>query len=76
MFPDLSHLSGHMYEWAAQMSENGRWCGGACPGVRWGTAGVWWGLPRCPVGHGRGMVGPARVSRGVRQGCGEVWAVR
>lgn len=70
MFPDLSHLSGHMYEWAAQMSENGRWCGGACPGVRWGTAGVWWGLPRrpvgtagvwwglpgCPGGHGRGVV--------------------
>lgn len=46
-FPDLSHLSGHMYEWAAQMSENSRRCGGACPGVQWGTV---WGLPRCPVG--------------------------
>lgn len=61
MFPDLSHLSGHMYEWAAQMSENSRGVVGPAQVSSW---------------HGRGMVGPAWVSRGARQGCGEVWAVR
>lgn len=87
-FLDLSHLSGHMYEQAVQMSENGRgvvgpaqasngaWqgCGGACPGVQWAWLGLV-GPAQVSSGHGRGAVGSGQMSENGRQ-CGEVWASR